>query len=466
MSTSLLKTKLYIPPLRSELVLRPHLVDRLDGGFRRGRKLILVAAPAGYGKTTLLSEWITQRDLRPRVAWVSLDVDDNDPARFWTYVAAALQTVQEDIQGLAPAAFQSPNPPPIESTLTSLLNQIAEVPDPLVLILDDYHMIQTSAIHDALSFLLENLPPRMHLVIATRADPPLPIPRLRGRGQLTELYQSDLRFTSQEAADFLNRAMGLDLSVEDVAALEKRTEGWIAGLQMAAVSMRGRDDIAGFVRAFTGSHRYILDYLGEEVLGQQPEGVREFLLQTAILDRLTAPLCDAVVGRATLDKARDGSQAMLEYMESNNLFIVALDDQRRWYRYHRLFADLLLRQLQRQRPDLVPQLHRRASEWNEANSLTGAAVTHALAAEDFGRVAHLLEQAAWPMLTRGEMTTLLGWLDALPEDAVRARPRLGILRAWALALTGQLDEADSYLSGAEARYGRGEVAAVRGYIAH
>jgi LuxR family maltose regulon positive regulatory protein len=462
----LLKTKLYVPPIRSDLVARPHLVDRLDQGLHRGCKLILIAAPAGYGKTTLLSEWITRRELRPRVAWVSLDGDDNDPARFWTYAAAALQTVQGDIEGIAPAAFQSSTSPPIESTLTHLLNQFVEVPDPVVLVLDDYHLIETPAIHNALAFLLENLPPLMHLVIATRADPPLPIPRLRGRGQLIELYQSDLRFTSGEAAEFLNRAMGLDLSVEDVAALEKRTEGWIAGLQMAAVSARGRDDVAGFVRAFTGSHRYVLDYLGEEVLGQQPEGAREFLLQTAILDRLTAPLCDAVVEGSVLDDGPGDSQAMLEYMESSNLFIVALDDERRWYRYHRLFADLLLRQLQRQRPDLVPQLHRRASGWYEANSLTGAAVTHALAAGDFGRVAYLLEQAAWPMLTRGEMTTLLGWLDALPEGAVRARPRLGILRAWALALTGQLDEADSYLSGAEVQYGRGEVVAVRGYIAH
>jgi LuxR family maltose regulon positive regulatory protein len=465
-STSLLKTKLYAPPIRPELVSRPRLVERLDEGSREGSKLTLLSAPAGYGKTTLVGEWIAHCGLRPHAAWLSLDQSDNDPARFWTYVAAALRTVEEDIEEIPQSAFRSSHASSVESALTHLLNQLAGKPGPFVLILDDYHEVDAPAIHDALSFLLENQPPQMHMVIATRADPPLPIPRLRGRGQLVELYQSDLRFTSEEAAEFLNQAMGLDLPAEDVAALERRTEGWIAGLQMVAVSMRGRDDTGGFVRAFTGSHRYILDYLGGEVLRQQPEDIREFLLQTSILDRLCAPLCNAVVEDTVLDGEAGGSQAVLESMESNNLFVVALDDERRWYRYHRLFADLLRQRVRRERRELVTELHRRASAWHEENGPISEAVNHAVAGRDFERVASLVEQSAWPMLTRGEMTTLLGWLDAMPEGAVRARPRLGILRAWALALTSQLDEADSYLSDVDVGYGRGEVDAVRGYIAH
>jgi len=466
-STPLLKTKLYIPPIRSELVSRPCLVERLDEGYRRGCRLTVISAPAGYGKTTLLGEWIAHCELRTRVAWVSLDEGDNDPVRFWTYVAAALQTVQEDIEEIAQAAFQSPHPLPIESALIGLLNQIAEVPDPVVLVLDDYHVINTLAIHDALSFLLENLPPQMHLVIATRADPPLPIPRLRGRGQLTELYQSDLRFISEEIAQFLGLVLGLKLSSEDMAALERRTEGWIAGLQMAAISMRGRDDMAGFVRAFTGSHRYILDYLGEEVFRQQARDVQEFLLQTAILDRLSGELCDAVIGAGDQVGGRPTihSQSVLEHLDHNNLFIVPLDDERRWYRYHRLFADLLRQRLQRERSDLVPELHRRASKWHEENGLIPEAVSHTLASGDLERAAGLIEWTAWQILTRGEMTTVLGWLDALPPNLVRSRPQLCILHAWALAFAGELDSVEPCLQDIDIQQVRGEVAAVRAYVA-
>jgi LuxR family maltose regulon positive regulatory protein len=467
MSTPLMKTKLYIPPIRSELVSRPRLIERLDEGFRQDRKLTLVSAPAGYGKTTLLGEWIAHCELRTRVAWVSLDKGDNDPARFWAYVVAALQTVQENIREIAQAAFQSPHPPPIDSALTGLLNQIAKVPDPVVLVLDDYHVISASAIHDALSFLLENLAPQMHLVIATRADPPLPIPRLRGRGQLNELYQSDLRFTSEEIAQFLDLVLGLKLSSEDVAALERRTEGWIAGLQMAAISMRGRDDISGFVRAFAGSHRYILDYLGEEVFRQQPRDVQEFLLQTAILDRLSGKLCDAVIGASgpAEDRSIVDSQSVLEYLEHTNLFIVPLDDVRQWYRYHHLFADLLQYRLQQKQRDLVPELHRRASEWYEENGLIAEAVSHALAACDYEQTASLVERTAWETLTRGECTTLLGWLDALPDGLVRSRPRLGVFHAWALAFAGQLDGVESCLAHVDVQHVQGEVAAVRAFVA-
>ena len=327
MDTPLLTTKLYIPAVRPELVSRPRLIERLNE--RLYRKLTLVSAPAGFGKTTLLSEWV--RNCGCPVAWVSLDERDNDLTRYITYFMAALQTIEVDMGKGVLSAFQAPKPPPIESVLTGLLNEIAAVQEPFALVLDDYHVIEAQPIHDALTFLLDHLPPQMHLVIATRVDPPLPIARLRGRGQLTELRATDLRFTLDEVAEFLNQVMGLELSAENVAALASRTEGWIAGLQMAAVSMQGREDIASFIRAFTGSSRYILDYLVEEVLQRQTDSVQTFLLQTAILDRLTGPLCDALTGQ-------DDGQVTLDSMERSNLFIVPLGEERRWYRYHHLFA--------------------------------------------------------------------------------------------------------------------------------
>jgi LuxR family maltose regulon positive regulatory protein len=462
-STPLLKTKLYVPPVRSELVPRPHLIERLDRGVREGHKLTLISAPAGYGKTTLLSEWVAQSE-QP-VAWVSLDDSDNDPTRFWAYAVAALRTVSEDIREIARAPLQPAYPPAIEPGVTELLNQLAELRGPIALVLDDYHVITTPAIHATVSFLLENLPSQMHLVIATRADPPLPIPRLRVQGQLTELYESDLRFTSEETARLLDLVFDLSLSAADVRALEKRTEGWIAGLQMAAISMRGRDDVAEFVRSFTGSHRYVLDYLTEEVLRQQPEDVRQFLLRTAILDRLTAPLCDAVIEGVTLNEARPASQTMLEYLDASNLFIIPLDDERRWYRYHRLFADLLLQRARRECPDLLPWLHRRASEWYEQNGLTSEAVGHALTCGDSERAAQLIEKVAWPMMARCENAALLTWLDALPDDAIAARPRLGVARAWALAVAGKLDAVAPSLAGIDLQQVPGEAAAARAYTA-
>jgi LuxR family maltose regulon positive regulatory protein len=468
--TPLLTTKLYVPRVTPQLVPRARLIEQLDAGLHR--KLTLISAPAGFGKTTLVAEWVQHTD-RP-LAWLSLDEGDNDPIRFFTYLLAALQRTDPDIGQTARAMLQAPRLPPPEPLLTSLINDIAETPQPFILVLDDYHSINAQSIHDALAFLLEHLPPRMHLVVATRADPPVPTARLHGRGQVTDLRQSDLRFTLDEAAEFLNQVMGLGLSAEDVDALDKRTEGWIAGLQMAAVSMQGRDDTAGFVRAFVGSHRYILDYLGEEVLRQQPEHVQRFLLQTAILERLTGPLCDTVVAIGQLTDVDTGessvrffgdSQAVLEDLERRNLFIVPLDDERRWYRYHHLFSDLLRQQLQRQRPHLVPELHRRASEWYEEHGLIPEAVSHALASGDLERAACLIEQTAWPMLTRGAMSTLLGWLDALPDESVRSRPRLGVCRAWALAFTGQLDGVESCLSDVDVQDMQGEVAALRAMVA-
>jgi LuxR family maltose regulon positive regulatory protein len=415
----LLNTKLYIPRRRPDLVLRPRLTERLNVGL--GRKLTLISAPVGFGKTTLLSEWIPTSERC--VAWVWLDEDDNDPSRFWAYFIAALQMLHPNIGELALALFRSPQPASIPSVMTSLVNEIDAFPDVFALVLDDYHLIATQVIHDGLAFLLDHLPPRMHLVISTRTDPPLPLARLRGRGQLSELREADLRFTTNEAAAFLNQVMGLGLSAADIAALEARTEGWIAGLQLAALSIKDHADRAGFIATFTGSHRFVIDYLVEEVLNRQAGFVREFLLSTSILERLCAPLGNALTNAET-------SQATLEYLERSNLFLVPLDDERRWYRYHHLFAEVLRHRLQEEQPHRVAELHRRASGWYAAERLVAEAVHHALAGRDFEQAAWLIEAVAGDMLRRGSSSSLIRWLDAMPEETIRARPRLCLARGW------------------------------------
>jgi LuxR family transcriptional regulator, maltose regulon positive regulatory protein len=332
MSTPILTTKLYIPPLRPKAVFRPRLIERLNEGLHS--KLTLISAPAGFGKTTLLSEWLAAQGRD--AAWLSLDEEDSDPSRFLAYLLAALQTIAKNIGEGVLGALQAPQPPPTEAILSALLNEIATVQDDFVLVLDDYHVIDARAVDDALTFLLDHLPLQAHLVIATREDSNLPLARLRGRGQLSELRAADLRFTPDEAAEYLDRVMGLNLPAEDIAALEIRTDGWIAGLQLAAISMKGHKDAASFIESFTDSHHFVLDYLVEEVLQQQPERIQTFLLRTSILDRLCGPLCDAVL----LDAPVSG-QETLEYLERANLFLIPLDNGRRWYRYHHLFAQLL-----------------------------------------------------------------------------------------------------------------------------
>ena len=429
----LLATKLAIPPARPALVPRPRLIAALRAGLRA--RLTLVSAPAGFGKTTLLSAW---RSVAPGggipVAWVSLDSGDNDPVRFWRYVAGALDSLYPGAGEAARAILRSPEAPPIEVVLTALINGLAGLQEDAVLVLDDYHVVESTAIHDGLAFLIEHLPAALHLVVAGRADPPLPLARWRARGQLLELRAQDLRFTLEEAAQFLDEVMGLELSAEHVAALEARTEGWIAGLQLAALSMRGRADLSGFVEAFTGSHRHIVDYLAGEVLQRQPDHVQSFLLQTSILERLAGPLCDALTGR-------DEGQAMLERLEQDNLFVVPLDDQRRWYRYHHLFGDFLRTRGERARPDQLPQLHRRAAAWHERHGLLDGAVRHALAGQDFERAADLIERSAESMWMRAELTTLLGWLEALPEAMRRSRPRLLLAHVWTSLLLHPFDSA-------------------------
>jgi LuxR family transcriptional regulator, maltose regulon positive regulatory protein len=389
MSAPILNTKLYAPQAQPNVVPRSRLTERLDESRRR--KLTLVSAPAGFGKTTLLGEWLSTLP-RP-AAWLSLDEGDSDPARFLAHLVAALRTIAKNVGEGVLDVLRSPRPPPTETMLTALLNEASAVEEEIILVLDDYHVIDSTAADGTLAFLLEHLPPNMHLVIAIREDPRLPIPRLRARNQLTEVRAADLRFTPDEASAFLNEVMRLDLSAEDVAALEERTEGWIAGLQLAALSMRGREDVPGFIRAFAGDNRFVLDYLVEEVLQRQPERVRSFLLQTSILDRLCGPLCDAVT-------EQEGGRGMLEALERGNLFIVGLDDKRHWYRYHHLFAEVLSAHLMQELRDQVPTLHRRASEWHEHNGSAADAIRHALAAEDFERAANLVELAAPAMRRR------------------------------------------------------------------
>src|SRR5437588_5458158 len=438
MSTPILATKLYLPRLRPNVVFRPRLLERLNEGVHR--KLTLISAPVGFGKTTLVSEWVEGIE-RP-TAWLSLDEGDNDPTRFLTYLVAALQTIAATIGQGVLGVLQSPQPPPPEAMLTALLNDITALSDQFVLVLDDYHVLEAKAVDHALTFLLEHLPPQMHLVIATREDPPLPLARLRARGHLTEVRAADLRFTPSEAAAFLNQVMGLDLSAEDIAALERRTEGWIAGLQLAALSLQGHQDVPAFIRAFAGDHRYIVDYLVEEVLQRQPEPVRSFLLQTSILDRLNGSLCDAVTGQ-------EEGNARLEALERGNFFVVPLDDRRHWYRYHHLFAEVLSAPLMAQPRDQVATLHRRASAWYEQHGSVADAIRHALAAEDFERAAGLVELAVPAMGRNRQEATVLGWLRALPDELVRARPVLSVHYAGALLLHGELEGVEARLRDAE-----------------
>jgi LuxR family transcriptional regulator, maltose regulon positive regulatory protein len=454
MSTPILATKLYIPPPRPKVVLRPRLIERLNEGLAAGRRLTLISASAGFGKTTLVSEWVADRERgepKVRVAWLSLDEGDSDPTRFLAYLIAALQAIFAGIGAGVLGALESPQPPPTEALLTALLNEIATVPEDFVLVLDDYHIIDavpvdaSTSVDDVLTFLLEHLPPQMHLVIASREDPHLPLARLRARGQSTELRAADLRFTPAETADFLNQVMGLNLSAEDIAALGTRTEGWIAGLQLAALSMQGHQDASSFIKSFTGSHHFVLDYLLEEVLQYQPASIQAFLLGTSILDRLCGPLCEAVL----LTPAGSG-QATLEYLERLNLFIVRLDSERQWYRYHRLFADLLRQRLQQSESNIAVY-HLRASQWCEANGTMAESFRHAVAAVDYARAAGVAERAWQNMDGTFQTAAWLGWIKQLPEEVISDRPVLCTQIGMALMDAGQPEASERRLRDAERR---------------
>jgi LuxR family maltose regulon positive regulatory protein len=450
----LLATKLYIPQPHGSLVPRPRLLARLDGGL--AGRLTLISAPAGSGKTTLLGDWLQHS---PRmVAWLSLDAGDRDPGVFLRYLVAALQTLAPGAAATTALLLQTPQPPPLPVLLAGLANELVALPAGSILVLDDYHVLEGTAIRDVMTFLLEHLPPALHLVVASREDPALPLARLRARRALTELRAADLRFTAEEAAAFLTEVMGLPLAPADIAALEARTEGWIAGLQLAALAMQDRADTGGFIQAFTGSNRFIVDYLAEEVFARQPDHLQTFLLQTAILERMCGPLCDAVLlgndeagppPGATFDQ-HSYSQPLLEELERANLFLVPLDNDRRWYRYHHLFAEVLRgRLLTGDGGAIAATLHRRAATWYETNGYLADAMEHALAGADYDRAGRLIHAKVQGVLPPGDMPVLLRWFAALPEDLIHGQPQLSVDYAWALAAVGRLDTAAQYAQTAQ-----------------
>jgi LuxR family maltose regulon positive regulatory protein len=431
-SLPLIETKLFRPSPRPGMVARPRLQERLDRGL--GAKLMLVSAPAGFGKSTLLVEWLAAAESRAgstvRGAWLSLDAADNDPARFWRYVVAAIRTAVPGVGEDALTLLDEARPPPVEAALTTLVNELAAAEVECVLLLDDYHVVDAPAIHEGMAFLLAHQPDRLHLVLATRSDPPLPVARLRSRGDLVEVRAADLRFTTDEAAAYLNEVMGLDLGPADVQALEGRTEGWIAALQLAALSMTGREDVSAFITGFTGDDRYVVDYLVEEVLQRLPPEVQDFLLRTSVLDRMNGALCNALTGQET-------GRSTLESMERDNLFVVPLDDHRHWYRYHHLFADVLRGRLLEEHPDLVQELHTMAATWHEQAGDTTEAIRHSLLAADFLRAAELVEMLVPDLRRDRREATMRAWLEALPAQVVRERPMLTNALAGARMSTGE-----------------------------
>jgi LuxR family transcriptional regulator, maltose regulon positive regulatory protein len=452
MPALILATKLFMPPPRRQAVPRPRLVARLNEGSGQNRRaLTLVSASAGFGKTSLLSEWIEERkraDPRPGIAWLSLDEGDGDPSRFLLYVIAALQNAEPSCGADATAALQSPRPPSAESILADIINELDGLARDIILVLDDYHAVDSPQVDAQLSFLLEHPPSRLRLVIATREDPNLPLARLRARGELIELRAEDLRFTGAETAGFLSLSMGLELEAEEIAALETRTEGWIAGLQLAALSMRGQEDVAGFIRSFTGSHRFVLDYLAEEVLRRESEGIQAFLLRSSALDRLCGPLCDAVMGGSS-------GQETLEYLERANLFIVPLDGERRWYRYHRLFAELLRQRLERllasegAASEGLAALHLRASRWYEDSGLCIEAFKYAAAAGDLDRAERLMTSREMPIHSREAVIPILDWLSSLGAAILDGRPSLRLRFATLSLVAGRTAGVEEALLAAE-----------------
>jgi len=440
MDSAMLETKFYLPSCRPGAMARPRRMHMLDRGA--STRLTLISAPAGFGKTTVLAQWLERRTQVGRgglsVAWVSLDAGDSEPLTYWGYVVTALRKVAPQVGAEDLLPMQAGNSLPVKQLLITLMNDLAALPTDVMLVLDDYHVIESREVDDAMAFLLEHAPPSLHVLIASRADPAVPLARLRARGELVEVRVSDLRFTSEEAASYLHDTMGLALTAAEVAKLGQRTEGWIAALQLAALSMQQREDVTGFVASFTGDDRYIVDYLVEEVLQDQPNHIQEFLSRTSVLDRLTGALCDAVTGQS-------GGKATLEALDRANLFIVPLDDNRRWYRYHHLFSDVLRARLLDESPDLVGELNRRASAWHEEQGERPEAIRHSTAACDFERAAELVERE-FPASRRDRREgALLGWLEGLPEAVFRDRPTLSVAYAGALLSTGAVQGVEQRL---------------------
>lgn len=466
MNTQLLTTKLYIPTPRPDSVLRSRLTQQLDRGLLG--KLILVSAPAGFGKTTLVSEWVNHIDAP--VAWLSLDENDSAPTQFLLYVVAALQTVILEFGDDLLSVLDAPQPPPIDSLLTSFLNELAAISHNVVLVLDDYHVLDNPDIDAALAFLLDNLPQHIHLIITTREDPQLPLARLRARGHLTEIRAADLRFRVDESAAFFRQIVGMEVSPDDIEVLDARTEGWVAGLQMAGLSMKRHDDIGGFIESFTGSHHFILDYLVEEVLSHQPDHIRQFLLRTSILDRLCGPLCDALLSGDV------NGHETLTYLQRANLFLIPLDSERVWFRYHHLFGDLLRQRLhQNYEAADITTLHQRASAWFEEHELEMEAFRHAIETNDIERTRQIVESNTTPLYLRGGASAVLNWLDSLPTSEMDKHPMLWVIYGWALWVTYRSPEVEEKLQRAEAALERlstdaspniiGNIAAMRALLA-
>jgi len=445
MVASILSTKLFIPSTPYGVIHRSPLIERLTAGLMTGNLLTLVSAPAGYGKTTLLAEWIAA--YQGQIAWLSLDGRDNNPLRFWTYFVTALKSVSKPLGQVALQMLESAQETDFQIFLTELVNDIATLNHPVILVLDDYHVISHQSIHEGLTFLLEHLPPSLHLVIATRTDPPLPLSRLRVRRQLTEVRIADLRFTTDEASAFLNDLMNLNLNAIDIQALETRTEGWIAGLQLAALSMQGRADAHAFVRDFTGNQHFVLEYLVEEVLQRQPESLQHFLLETSILQRMSASLCNAVT------ESTNSADTLMD-LRRRNLFVIPLDGEHYWFRYHHLFAEFLKSHLKRTRANDLPLLHRRAAEWFQANDHPEDALHHAFAIPDYTYVSQLVIDNWRRVYHTGRLDTAVQWLETLPGDLLRQSPPLGVAYCWTLFIRGNYDRIDSYLDDIEQAFDR------------
>jgi len=450
MSDSLLSTKFYIPRARENGIIRPRLLDRVKAVLRQPRSVGLVSGPAGFGKTTLLAEFASHASIP--VAWLSLDDQDNDPIRFWTYVINACQLVSPHLGETASTLFGLPQPPPGDAIVSILINDLAQMDTEFVLILDDLHVIQSEDIHRSICQLLDHQPEKFHLFVSTRSDPPWPLARLRARNQLIEIRAADLRFTSQEAAEFLHHSMGIELSAEDVDALEARTEGWVAGLQLAALSMQGRSDISGFIKSFTGSHLYIAEYLIEEVFKNQPEEMRTFLLETSILPQLNGELCAAVTGC-------DDAQEKLMYLQRTNAFVVPLDDEGRWFRYHQLFAGLLAARLrQSMSAQAIQALHERAAVWSETAGLNAEAIAHFLTGENYAQALRLIERSTLPTILQGNVRTVEGWLKSIPEQIGFVDPRFSMSFAWLYLCSGSLTLAMPYAAHLKSYFSEHEIA--------
>ncbi|HZW04818.1 MAG TPA: AAA family ATPase, partial [Anaerolineaceae bacterium] len=455
MADELLVTKFFIPPQGSRNLPRERLFALLDRGLSPENHLTLVSAPAGYGKTALIADWVhrlAETPGAPAVAWLSLDESDNDPAVFFAYLAASLRTAHPAAADIAHRLLHAPQATPPRAAFAGLANELTQSGAGVVLVLDDYHLIRNPAIHDELAYWIDHLPPNAHLLVATRSDPSFPLHRYRGRGQMVEVRMDELRFSPEEVAGFMRQFSGVELGQAEVEILAGRTEGWIAGIQMAALSLRGKENKAQFIQSLAGSNRFILDYLAEEVIRDQPAEVKRFLLQSSILNRLCGPLCDALMGP---EAGSESGQAMLERLESENLFLIPLDEERYWYRYHHLFADLLRLRLQQSArsepgPGAVEQLHRRAAGWLAAAGWHAEAIQHFITAGDFEQAAELVERHTLRLFAQGELHRLLGWIRLLPPELAARRPRLSVYQAWTLAFAGRLGEVDAVLRPVEA----------------